>query len=180
VQPQPAIVPVHGTAVFSVEINPDAAPYSIVWHHDSPTEPSHIIPDGLGFDVHQLTMSVPDCQNDWSYEGDYWISITNDLGGVSSSRVHMTVIAPPIITANSADQTLASGASLNLSVTANTDSAPSVSYQWLKSSVPIAGATAQTFSIGAVTAADTGDYQCDVITMGGRARSNFIRVIVSP
>ena len=95
IQPRSTSVPEHGTAVFEVLLN-DSGPYTtIVWHNSNPLEGSHIIPDGLGFNVHSTRLEIPNCLNADNYNGLYWIAVTNAAGGKVSRKVRLTVIPAP-------------------------------------------------------------------------------------
>jgi hypothetical protein len=91
-QPQSTTVREHETAVFRVRLANVGPGTFMVWHNDNPLEGSHQIPDGLGFDVHQPTLSIPDCNNNDSYNGVYWLAVTNGTAGTISRKVTLTVL----------------------------------------------------------------------------------------
>jgi DNA/RNA endonuclease G (NUC1) len=77
---------------------------------------------------------------------------------------------PPTITGQPSGQTVTVGDNVTFNVTAS-GSAP-LGYQWQKGGNAIAGATAATLSLTAVTTADAGDYTCVVTNVAGSAISN--------
>jgi glucose/arabinose dehydrogenase len=84
----------------------------------------------------------------------------------------------PSITSHPASQTVAPGASVTFSVTAS-GSAP-LSYQWQRNEVAIPGATATTYTIASVTAADNGArFRAVVSNDSGTVTSNTAVLTVS-
>src|SRR5437868_486822 len=75
----------------------------------------------------------------------------------------------PTITANPASAVKCPGEAISFSVTA-TGTAP-LHYQWQKNSNSIAGASASTYSIASVSAADAGSYRVVVTNVAGTATS---------
>lgn len=95
VQSRSTIVQEGGTAVFEVQLN-DSGPYTkIVWHNSNPLEGSHEIPDGLGFDVHNTRLEIPNCLNAANYNGIYWITVENEVGRTASRKVRLKVVSAP-------------------------------------------------------------------------------------
>jgi len=82
------------------------------------------------------------------------VIVTNPVSSVTSSAATLTVDTPPAITAQPASVTVTAGQTATFSVVA-TGSAP-LSYQWLKNSVNISGATSSTYTTPATTGADDG------------------------
>jgi len=97
--------------------------------------------------------------------GSYACVITNPCGSVITNAMTLTVNANATlsITSQPVSVTRCVGAAATLSVTA-TGTSP-LSYQWRRGGVNIPGATSARLSIGALTAADGGSYDC-VITNG--------------
>ncbi|HBG71679.1 MAG: hypothetical protein A2W93_06790 [Bacteroidetes bacterium GWF2_43_63] len=62
------------------------------------------------------------------------------------------------------------GTAVSFTVTASGD--PTISYQWQKNGVNIAGATSSTYTIASVTAGDTATYRCVVTNSFGNDTSN--------
>ncbi|MCG3160160.1 MAG: hypothetical protein JMDDDDMK_01196 [Acidobacteria bacterium] len=88
-----------------------------------------------------------------------------DAGGCTGSAAYTLVInsscAPPAITAQPASLVKNAGESATFSVTAT---GTSLTYQWRKGGVNIAGATASSFTIASVKTSDAGSY--DVVVTG--------------
>ncbi|HTF81588.1 MAG TPA: DNRLRE domain-containing protein, partial [Cytophagales bacterium] len=86
--------------------------------------------------------------------------------------------AEPTIVTHPISQTVAETQPLHLSVVA-TGTAP-FAYQWKKNGVNIAGATAATLDLPAVTPADSGSYTVSVSNAAGTAVSNVARITIGP
>jgi hypothetical protein len=91
-QPQSTSVREHETATFRCSVQNVGPDTFMVWHNDNPLEGSHQIPDGLGFEVHKPTLAIPDCNNNQSYNGVYWLAVTNGNVGTVSRKVTLTVL----------------------------------------------------------------------------------------
>jgi len=84
---------------------------------------------------------------------------------------------PPTITAHPADQTVISGESFTLSVTAM--GTPQLTYQWYKDGAAIAGATNASYTVTAATIGDTGTYTVTVSNAEGSVSSHSALVTVA-
>jgi len=89
---------------------------------------------------------------------------------VTSSIATLTVIAPPVITAQPQSLTNAAGATASFSVTAT---GANLSYQWKFNTTNIAGATGSTYSIANVQAANAGNYTVVVQNTAGSVTSSI-------
>jgi hypothetical protein len=98
--------------------------------------------------------------------GDSGVILTGDGGG------------GPSIATQPANQTVTTGASITLSVTATGTSV--LSYQWTKNGTVIAGATGASYSIGSVQLSDAGLYAVTITDSTGSATSNNATLIVTP
>ena len=83
----------------------------------------------------------------------------------------------PAITTHPAAQTVAAGGTATFSVVAT--GSPTPSYEWRFNTTPIAGATAQTYSLAAVTAANAGSYTVRVFNTAGTVTSNAATLTVT-
>jgi alpha-tubulin suppressor-like RCC1 family protein len=81
------------------------------------------------------------------------VRITNAQGTATSNEATVKVNGPPVLTTQPVSVTVAAGASASFTVAATGES---LSYQWLRDEVPIAGANAATYTISATSAADDG------------------------
>ncbi len=84
---------------------------------------------------------------------------------------------PPSILAQPVSRTVAPGEPVSFAVSATGDGA--ISYQWKRDDTPLAGATAAALDLGAVSAADAGDYTIDVTNAAGTTTSRFARLVVA-
>ena len=111
---------------------------------------------------------------------------TESSGGRGDSywnRVRFEINDPPVppvpaATAHPASVSAVEGTAVTLTATFSGSPA---SYQWLKDTVPVAGATAATLTIASVTPADAGDYWCRATnaTGSGSSRSAALEVLTA-
>ena len=85
--------------------------------------------------------------------------------GRAGAQIPVDCPAPVNITTQPQHRTLASGATLTVTVGAT--GTPALSYQWLRGGVTISGATNQTYTKPGVTPADSGTYQVVVSNCAG-------------
>jgi glucose/arabinose dehydrogenase len=103
--------------------------------------------------------------------------VTNGSGSATSNEATLTVNAPPAITAQPADQTVMQGQPATFGVTAS--GSATLTYQWQRNQVNIAGATSTTYTIPATTASDNGaKFRCVVTNSFGSATSNEVTLTV--
>ena len=91
--------------------------------------------------------------------GVYSVVVANSLGSVTSNNATLTVNtvpAAPTVTTQPLSQFSVVGQSVTFTVVATGNPAPT--YQWLKNSIPLAGASAATLTLGSLTLADAGNY----------------------
>lgn len=93
------------------------------------------------------------------------------FSGLSAFAVNL----PPIITQSPISQVVASGTTVNLSVTATGNV---LQYQWFLNGYLINGATSATLTITNLTASSSGAYQAVVFNDGGIAKSAIAIVVV--
>ncbi|MDB2358071.1 immunoglobulin domain-containing protein, partial [Opitutales bacterium] len=105
--------------------------------------------------------------------GSYTVVVSNSAGGVTSNAATLTVesaLSAPVITAQpTGSAALAAGSSYTLNVSANGNS---LSYQWQKGGIDIAGATSASYTLSSVSASDAGAYTVVVSNSAGRVTSN--------
>ncbi|HMJ91340.1 MAG TPA: immunoglobulin domain-containing protein [Candidatus Acidoferrum sp.] len=172
VQPRNTVVGVHATAQFTITMN-DSAPYSrMIWHNSNPLEGSHEIPPNAADGVDEPTLTIADCADTDSYNGIYWIAVTNSVGGTKSRRVRLTVISAPEFKLGPQDRTVRRGGGATFQVITHPDQAPWRTYQWYKDEQPIAGATGRFLRVSRAQPEDAGFYSCAVTTIGGSRESN--------
>jgi sugar lactone lactonase YvrE len=103
--------------------------------------------------------------------GNYTLVATN-AAGFATSSVATVVIIPGTAASNAAtittspvSQTVTVGASVKFTAAASGNPAPT--FQWVKDSIPIPGATGTSYAIASVTAADAGNYSVVATNSGG-------------
>ena len=101
-------------------------------------------------------------------------------GGRLNAFAALGVSSTPVITTQPVSQTVTAGTSCTFSAAA--DGMPAPTYQWQKNGVSIPGATNNSFTIAAATAADSGSYTVVAANSAGSATSNagWLAVIVAP
>ena len=114
--------------------------------------------------------------------GTYAVAISgiNGSGTGTAATLTITISATadvgtaPVITAQPADQVVATGASASFTVVA-TGPAP-LSYQWRRNGTPIGGATNATFTVASVQSSDLGNYDVVVTNSKGSVTSATARL----
>jgi len=103
----------------------------------------------------------------------------SNAGGItdSSDAVLTILTAPIIITQPVSTQTLSVGTAFTVSIVAL--GASTLTYQWFKNGVIIAGATTDTFNIASVALTDAATYTCKVTNSLGNATSSNAILIVT-
>jgi hypothetical protein len=175
-QPRRQIVGEHQLAAFEVRVN-NSGPYNVVqWWHHSPAEPYHPIPPGAAVGVNTFRLEIPDANNNDTFNGLYWIVITNDVGWAVSKRVPLTVVGPPQFTTGPLDKTVRRGGSASFSVVIAPDLAGAKTKQWYRDGQPIPGAVSKRLTIYNAQADAT--YHCVVTSIGGSTASSAARLTV--
>ena len=112
-----------------------------------------------------------------SQAGSYTVTVTNAAGSVTSSAAALVVQqAPQITTQPLASQTVLVGGSASFTVVATGIPAPA--YQWFFGANAISGATAATYSIASVQAAQAGSYTVTVTNAAGSVTSSAAVLVV--
>ena len=108
----------------------------------------------------------------------FTVMVSNSTGNITSNVATLTVNSPPAITTQPANQTVIAGHTATFTVVA-TGTAP-LSYQWLKGSVNISGATAATYTTPATTAADNGSqFTVTISNVASSVTSNVATLTVN-
>jgi len=170
-QPRNAIVGEHQTAAFDVRLN-ESAPYSTIqWRHHSPQEPNHPIPPGSANGVNTFHLEIPNTSNNGTYNGLYWVCITNSVGWAVSRRASLIVVGPPRLTAEPQDRTVRQGGTASFSIAIALDAAGPKTRQWYKNGQPMPGKTGRVLTIFNAQPDDQGVYHCVVSSIGGTTTS---------
>lgn len=111
-----------------------------------------------------------------NHEGSYDVVVSNPYGSVTSAVATLTVVFLPTITTHPLDQTVASGNSVGLSVSA-TGTTP-LSYRWRYESEFISEATNATFTINPALTNSAGNYSVIVTNPYGMVTSATAAVTV--
>ena len=109
--------------------------------------------------------------------GSYDVIVTNMVGSGTSNTAAVQINTPIIISSQPVSVALNPGAPLNLSVTA-TGTGP-IAYQWRFNGKAIVGATAATFSLTQVSAANAGQYDVVLTNVVGSVTSAVATVQVN-
>jgi hypothetical protein len=170
-QPRSKVVGEHQTAVFSVRLN-DSGPYDYInWYHHSEAEPTHHIPPTAARGVNTFRLEIPDVNNNGTYNGLYWIVVTNKVGWKASRRASLNVVGPPRLTSEPQDRTVEHGHTARFRISIAPDLAGHKNVQWYHDGQPISGATSRTFRRRHVGPEDQGAYYCTVTSIGGTTTS---------
>ena len=103
--------------------------------------------------------------------GSYFVRVTNPIGTVDSTvvTVNVTEFAPPVITAQPQPLTLSVGEQLSMAVAAS--GAGTLSYQWYKDGVALAGQTEESLRILSASPTHAGTYKVRVSNAYGSVDS---------
>lgn len=105
------------------------------------------------FGAHSSTLIL--CNVAGADSDDYTVVITNSLGSVTSSIVHLTVIDPVLISSPSNENvTLDRPAGFTVSVAGSQP----MQYQWRKAGVPLVDQTNDSLNLGSAQLSDAGSY----------------------
>jgi hypothetical protein len=113
-----------------------------------------------------------------SQEGDYRVVVSNPYNTITSAIAHVTVLAPPTITAQPWGTNVPAGQPFTLIVVAS-GSAP-LSYCWMFEGANVSGATAPTLTISNAQAVNEGFYRAVVQNSAGAVTSAVALVRVLP
>jgi len=167
-QPVSSAVTAGATVSFSVTASGSPAP-AYLWRKDGVAIGGATAPS--------LTLSGVQAGN----AGGYSVVVTNSAGTVTSTVATLTVnpaAVAPTIANQPVSQTATAGGSVSFSVAAT--GSPTLTYQWSKNGVPIAGATGSSLSWSAVHAADAGSFTVMVANTAGNVTSNAATLTVNP
>ncbi|HJV89480.1 MAG TPA: immunoglobulin domain-containing protein [Holophagaceae bacterium] len=154
-----------GNATFSVTASSTAGTLAYQWYKNGAALSNGGHVSGATSASLTLTgLALADAAN-------YSCVVTNTLNGIvttgTSNAAGLVVVATPVITAQPAAATFVQGQAGQMSVAANAANG-TLSYQWAKDGSPIVGATAATYAVATIGAADAGSYVCTITnTLGG-------------
>ena len=110
--------------------------------------------------------------------GNYYVTVSNSSGSVTSSVVSLTLLYPPAIINNPVGFIATNHASGTLSVTAA--GTPPFAYQWFLNGTSITNATNSTYAIVNLNTNLTGNYYVQVVSPYGYANSGTAAVEMQP
>jgi ribosomal protein S9 len=166
-QPQAITVDENASASFSVQVTGDGT-ITYQWLKDSQT-----INGATSASLNIASVSMSDAAT-------YRVRVTNSQGSVLSSAVALTVTAlpePVAITSQPQAITVDENASASFSVQVTGDG--TITYQWLKDSQTINGATSASLNIASVSMSDAATYRVQVTNSQGSVLSNAVALTVT-
>ncbi|MGC8886079.1 MAG: lamin tail domain-containing protein [Verrucomicrobiia bacterium] len=110
------------------------------------------------------------------HSGIYQVSAINNSGSVSSAEAKISVLIPASILSQPQDITVFPGQPAVFGIAASSIS--SITYQWLKNGVPIAGATNSILTIPSAYPSDSGEYSVLVTDAVGTISSQPAKLTV--
>src|SRR5208283_1671902 len=110
----------------------------------------------------------------------YTVVVTNVAGVVTSAVAVLTVLVPPVITAQPTNLSIVEGANAGFSVTAS--GTMPLSYQWQFNGAGVSGATGSSLTLSSVQPANGGSYTVVVTNVAGVVTSAVavLTVLVPP
>jgi hypothetical protein len=140
------------------------------WHHSS-EEPRHPIPPGAADGVNTIRLEVYNPSDNGTYNGLYWVVVSNQVGWAISRRARLLVLKPPRLTSEPQDRVVRPGGSATFSVSIAQDAAGPKTKQWYKNGEALPGRTGRILTIVGAQPDDQGIYSCIVSSAGGSTTS---------
>ena len=105
-----------------------------------------------------------------SQAGDYQVIATSPFGSVTSIVATLTLLFPPSITVQPANQYVFAGSNAEFTVAAA--GTPTLAYAWERDGAPIAGATNSSYTVNSVQSSDSGSqFTCVLVNAYGSVTS---------
>lgn len=152
------------------------APLQFLWFKDG-----NPLTDGGG--IIGSTSNVLTLQNiSPNFAGVYFVTVSNALGGVTSSNATLTVVAPPVIVAQPQSLVAATGTVAVLSVQA--DGANPLAYRWLKNNLTItngvkfSGVSSSVLTISSLITNDSANFSVIITNSAGTVTSSVATLSV--
>ncbi len=167
-QPGNQVVTIGQSAQFSV-LASSAAPLTFQW-----TKGSTPIAGATGFSYTTPVTAAGD------NGASYGVIVSNGKTSVTSTSAQLSVVAPsvPVVATPPAAQTAAAGQTAQFSVVAT--GSPTLTYQWRKGGVNIAGATGAVYTTPTLATADSGSsFDVVVTNSAGTATSAAAKLTVT-
>ncbi len=115
--------------------------------------------------------------------GNYTLFVSNSVGNTTSAPASLTVLSPPSITGQPANQTNLAGVNVSFNVTAS--GTQPLSFQWYRNSSPltdggnVSGSLSSTLSLSSISTNDAANYQVIVTNIVGAATSSVATLTVT-
>jgi sugar lactone lactonase YvrE len=162
-QPQNQTVSQSSNATFTVAAT-GSTPFSYQWRF-------------YGTNLAGATASSFTCANAQAPNaGPYSVIVTNDYGMITSSVATLTVILPPVINVQPANQLAA--VSNTVAFTVGLAQGTSPAYQWRRNGTPISGATQPSLTLSPLTWGSAGTYSVVVSNSAGNQTSADATLII--
>lgn len=110
--------------------------------------------------------------------GAYSVTVSHPCGAIVSASAALHLIAPPTVSIQPPSITTCAGATVTFQAAAVSPDAP-VSYQWLRDSSPIPGATGPVLTLSQISSADAGLYSVQASTLCTSVTSPTSTLIIS-
>jgi hypothetical protein len=158
-QPTSATVIQGGSATFSVTAA-GTTPLGYQWYFNG----TNLLVGATNF-----TLTITNIQI--TNTGNYFVVVSNVIGGVTSTNVSLTVLVPPAITTQPTNVTVIQGSNATFSVTA-AGTTP-LNYQWYSNGTnQLIGATNASLTVSNVQTNNAGNYSVTVVNPAGSVVSS--------
>ena len=154
------------TATFSVEVSGDG-PFDYQWQKEGSVIPG----------ANQSTLTIDNINK--SDEGSYRVTVSNSNSEQSSNFINLwvsTSISSVVINKQPQNKVINEGDSVSFSVVASAGGF--ISYQWIKSGIPINNAYTATYTIDSTSLNDAGLYEVIVTNSQGSISSESATLVV--
>lgn len=129
--------------------------------------------------ANSASYTIPDLTTNGS--GTYSVIVSNEVSGVTSSNAVVKIVNIPAFILQPTNKTIAVGSNYTFTSSCSNASSSLLSYQWLKDTVAITGATNATYTITNVALANAGVYNITVSNVAGTVTStNATLTVITP
>jgi DNA-binding beta-propeller fold protein YncE len=169
--PNLQVVPAGTNVSFSVTLS-GTGPFAYQWRKNSSRLTDCLNVSGAS--TPQLSLTAVSTND----SGAFSVVVTSAAGTFTSPGAVLTVLTPPSLLSQPANQTVLAGSPASFSVAAQGDA---LGLQWLFNGLPIPGATNAVLSIPSVQAADGGGYSVLVANPVGQvASASAVLAVITP
>jgi hypothetical protein len=152
------------------------APLSYYWYFNQTNLLKYGTSYGLanGHNFTWLTLTNVQLTN----AGNYSVSVSNTYYGVTSSNATLTVIVPPAITTQPANQVAIAGSNVSFTVLATNSTPATYSWYFNQTNLLASGTNYSSLTLNGVQMTDVGNYQVIVTGAGGSVTSSVATLTV--